>query len=196
MSRIVENPQLKRLMLLFAVSGLLATTANYACLPDVCADLKTAELRTTEELDEHRIETLRQALGRHGMALSGAQQALLAGDGKLLGLVTLDRPVKHPDGTVEMPEGWLPEVAEGHPWASPLTPSDDAFYSFFEERILKARLYDPENPEHAAWAKAYLAKSRSNDPEFIGWTYANRTECAKMKFDAKGTMQRPDASRL
>jgi hypothetical protein len=87
----------------------------------------------------------------------------------------------------------LPTIPAGHPWASDLSPSDDAFYSFFEERIVRAGLFDPENPQHMQWANAYLAKQNSTDPDFIGWTYANRTECAKIKYDAKGTMAPTDA---
>lgn len=188
-----KNPQFQRLMFLFAISGLVAATANYACLPDVCADLKTAEFRTMDEVNAFRIETLNEALSRQGLGLNDSQRLNLASGAMVPGLAKLDRPVKHPDGTVEMPQDWLPAVPEGHPWGSALTPADDAFYSFFEERILKARLYDPENPQHVEWAKAYLAKSRSNDPDFIGWTYANRTECAKIRYDARGTMAPVDA---
>jgi hypothetical protein len=188
-----KNPQFQRMMFLFAIAGLVAATANYACLPDVCADLKSAQYRTTEDVTAFRIRTLNEALTNDGISLDANQRLTLKTQGKLLGLAKLSQPVKHPDGTIEMPENWLPAIPDGHPWASQLTPADDAFYSFFEERILKARLYDPENPQHVEWSKAYLAKSRSNDPDFIGWTYSNRTECAKIRYDAKGTVAPTDA---
>ena len=47
---------------------------------------------------------------------------------------------------------------------------DDVYFSFFENRLLRRRLFDPENPEHMAGAKAYLAKANSNDPSFTSWT--------------------------
>ncbi|MDX2021839.1 MAG: hypothetical protein SF187_16500 [Deltaproteobacteria bacterium] len=183
-----KHPQFQRLMFLFAIAGLVAATANYACLPDVCADLKTAEFRTMDEVNSYRIRTLNEALSQDGLSLNENQRLTLKTQGKLLGVAKLGQPVKHPDGTIEMPANWLQPLPEGHPWASKLTPADDAFYSFFEERVLRPRLYDPENPQHVEWANAYLAKSKSNDPDFIGWTYANRTECSKIRYDAKGTM--------
>ncbi len=183
-----KHPQFQRLMFLFAISGLVAATANYACLPDVCADTKTAEFRTMDELNQYRIATLSEALGSGNLSLSESQG--IKGQGMA---AKLNRPVKLSDGSVDMPADWLPAIPEGHPWGSALTPSDDAFYSFFEERIVRARLFDPSNPQHMEWAQAYLAKTRSNDPEFIGWTYANRTECAKIRYDAKGTMAPVDA---
>ena len=188
-----KNPQFQRLMFLFAISGLVAATANYACLPDVCADLKSAQFQRMDQVNEYRIRTLNEALAIDGVSLDANQRVALKTQGKLLGVAKLTQPVKQPNGTIEMPADWLPAIPEGHPWGSALTPADDAFYSFFEERILKARLYDPENPEHVQWAKAYVAKSASNDPDFIGWTYANRTECAKIRYDAKGSVARTDA---
>lgn len=182
-----KHPQFQRMMFLFAISGLVAATANYACLPDVCADLKTAQFRTMDEVSAFRIRTLNEAMVNDAISLDNSQRLTLKTQGKLLGIVKLTAPVKHPNGTIEMPENWLPAIPEGHPWGSELTPADDSFYSFFEERILKARLYDPENPQHVQWAKAYVAKSSSNDPDFIGWTYANRTECSRIKYDATGT---------
>jgi hypothetical protein len=119
--------------------------------------------------------------------LSPDQQKALARDGKLFGVVKLERPVKHPNGEVEMPRGWLSDVPEGHPWRKNLTPGDDAYYSFVEERLFKARLYDPQNPEHRKAAEAYLEKVNGDDPRFVGWTFAVRTECPKKKLDAPGT---------
>ena len=181
-----KHPQFQRLMFLFAISGLIAATANYACLPEVCADSKTAEFTSMDELNKYRVATLNEAL-RSGSEQSSpsAQNADVSSK--------LTHPVKLPDGSIQMPADWLPAIPEGHPWASALTPSDDAFYSFFEERIVRARLFDPSNPQHVEWAQAYLAKSRSNHPEFVGWTYANRTECSKILYDAAGTMGRVDA---
>jgi hypothetical protein len=187
-----KNPQFQRLMFLFAIAGLVAATANYACLPDVCAELKTAEYRTPEDLNAFRIRSLNEALSADGISLDANQRLVLKTQGKLLGVAKLDQPLKHPDGTIEMPANWLPAIPDGHPWGAQLSPSDDAFYSFFEERILRAKLYDPSNPQHVEWAKAYLEKSRSNDPDFIGWTYANRTECAKIRYDAKGSVATTD----
>jgi hypothetical protein len=184
---------LQRLMFLFAIAGLVAVTADFACLKDVCADLKQAEFRTMEDLQANRIDSLEAALSRSNLALPGDKLTELRQRGHLFGVLKLDRPVKHPDGTVELPTGWLPELPEGHPWAGKLTPADDAFYSFFEERIVKAKLFDPTNAEHMSWAQAYLAKQQTKSPEFMGWTYASRTSCDKLKYDAAGTKPPPDA---
>ena len=189
-----KHPQFQRLMFLFAISGLVAATANYACLPDVCADTQTAEFRSMDELNRYRIATLNEVLASGNPSLGDNENSTLKATGKLAGLAAkLNRPVKLADGSVEMPPDWMPAVPEGHPWGSALSPSDDAFYSFFEERIVRARLFDPSNAQHVEWAEAYLAKSRSNDPEFVGWTYAKRTECSKIRYDAAGSMARPDA---
>lgn len=178
-------PQLHRLMFVFAGAALVAAAANFACLEDVCADLKTAEFRTMEDIEAMRVLTLAEALREAGL---DQPAGLKAGGGTDLAK-QLDRPLKLPNGEIEIPLGYLPDIPADHPWAQELNPSDDAFYSYFEERILRPRLYDPENPKHQDWARAYLDKSRSNSPEFIGWTYANRTECGKSKFDAMGTCQ-------
>lgn len=188
-----KHPQFQRLMFLFAISGLVAATANYACLPEVCADTKTAEFRTMDEINAHRVVTVNEALAAGNLSLSDDERATLKTRGVVPGLAArLNRPVKLPDGTIDTPKDWLPAIPEGHPWGSELSTSDDAFYSFFEERIVKGQMFDPANPKHVEWAEAYLAKSRSNDPEFIGWTYANRTECAKIRYDAKGSTAQTD----
>lgn len=194
----LKQTQIQRLMFLFAIAGLFAVTADFACLEDVCAESKSGAFRTEEDIASTRIETLKEALLRSGVDLTAEQSATLSRDGQLVGVVKLDRPVKHPNGTVEMPAGWLPAVPEGHPWAGKLTPADDAFYSFVEERILKARVYDPANPEHATAVKAYLAKAQSTSPEFVGYSLAgSRTECAKKKRDARGVgVPDADASAL
>jgi hypothetical protein len=176
-------------MFLFAIAGLAAVTADFACLEDVCApDMQQAQFRSMDEVRKFAVETLDQALLRSGVTLSDAQRLQLTKTGQLTGVVKLDRPVKHPNGTVEMPAAWLPEIPEGHPWRLKLTPADDAFYSFVEERIIKSRLYDPTNPDHAAAIDAYLRKANSSSPDFVHWTYAGgRTECPMKKNDAAGT---------
>jgi len=180
-------------MILCSILGLIAATANYACLPDVCADLKSSDFHSMQDLQAQRIKTLREALGEQGVKLDSSAQLTLKKSGHLLGVAKSNLPIKHPDGTVEIGSAALPAIPAGHPWASELSASDDAFYSFFEERIVRAGLFDPENPQHMRWANAYLTKQNSADPDFIGWTYANRTECAKIKYDAKGTMAPIDA---
>ena len=188
-----KHTQIQRLMFLFAIAGLFAVTADFACLEDVCASMQTAAFTSKDQVMQHRIETLDQALARSGLQLSDQQRTMLKTNGQLFGLVKLDRPVKHPNGTVEMPKGWLPEIPEGHPWARKLTPDDDAFYSYVEERIIKPNLFDPENPDHVAAVEAYLRKAHSSSPQFVGWTYAGgKTECPKKMLDAYGTMA-PDA---
>lgn len=190
----LKHTQIQRLMFLFAIAGLFAVTADFACLEDVCAELKTGEFRTMDQITRNRVETLDEAVRRSGVQLNGDQVATLARDGQLFGIVKLDRPVKHPNGAVELPKGWLPAIPDGHPWGSTIRPGDDAFYSWFEERVLKARLYDPANAEHKKLAQAYLSKANSASPEFTGYTYAgNRTECAKKKNDAFGSMGPTDA---
>jgi hypothetical protein len=90
-----------------------------------------------------------------------------------------------------MPKGWLPAIPAGHPWGQKLTPADDAFYSYVEERIIKPNLFDETNPDHVKAIDAYLAKANSSNPRFVGWTYAGgKTECPKKMADAGA---RPDA---
>jgi hypothetical protein len=185
----LKRTQIQRLMFLFAIGGLFAVTADFACLEDVCADMKSAGFTSMDAVLTHRIETLKEGLARSGIVLNEAQSKKLQSEGQLLGVVKLDRPVKHPNGTVEMPKGWLPEIPEGHPWRAKLTPSDDAFYSFVEERIIKARLFDPANADMVTAVDAYLKKATSRSPKFVGWTYqGGRTECQKKVLDAFGTM--------
>jgi hypothetical protein len=185
----LKHTQIQRLMFLFAIAGLFAVTADFACLEDVCAEDRAAAFTSLDAVLKHRVELLDQALLRSGVALTDGQRAKLKTDGQLLGMVKLDRPVKHPNGTVEMPRNWLPEIPAGHPWRTQLTPADDAFYSFVEDRIIKADLYDPTNPEHVSAIRAYLEKAHSSSPRFVSWTYAGgRTECAKKTLDAPGTL--------
>jgi len=185
----LKRTQIQRLMFLFAIGGLFAVTADFACLEDVCADMKSAAFTSMDAVLTHRIETLKEGLARSGVVLNDAQANKLKSDGQLFGVVKLDRPVKHPNGAIEMPKGWLPEIPENHPWRAKLTPSDDAFYSFVEERIIKARLFDPENADMVAAVDAYLKKAHSRSPQFVGWTYqGGRTECPKKVLDAFGTM--------
>lgn len=158
--------------LLLGLGGLLAVSAQFACSDTKCETSRSGYFTSMSDIEQNRIETFATALGRQGVVLSPAQNATLARDGQLFGVLRLDRPVKHPSGAVEMPEGWLPEIPEGHPWAKALSPSDDAFYSWFEERIVDARLFDPANPQHVEWANAYLAKVHGGE-SFVGWSYAN-----------------------
>jgi hypothetical protein len=189
----LKHTQIQRLMFLFAIAGLFAVTADFACLEDVCAEDRTAAFTSMDAVLQHRVELLDHALLRSGIALTDVQRAKLQNDGQLLGVVKLDRPVKHPNGAVEMPRGWLPEIPAGHPWRAKLTASDDAFYSFVEDRIIKANLFDPTNPDHVAAIQAYLDRAHSSSPKFVSWTYAGgRTECPKKVLDAPGTMA-PDS---
>jgi hypothetical protein len=189
----LKHTQIQRLMFLFAIAGLFAVTADFACLEDVCAEDRAAAFTSLDAVMQHRIELLDHALLRSGVTLSDGQRAKLAAQGQLFGMVKLDRPVKHPSGAIEMPRDWLPEIPAGHPWRTHLTPADDAFYSYVEDRIIKADLYDPTNKEHVAAVEAYLAKAHSSSPKFVSWTYAGgRTECPKKVLDAPGTMA-PDA---
>ncbi len=177
------SSQIHRLTFLLAIAGLLTISADFACLSDYdCPSERAAGYHSLEDIQAQRIETLDEALTRRGTFLSVERKAALSRDGHVLGaLAPLDRPLRHPDGTVEMPEGWLPDLPAGHPWAARLTPSDDAFYSWFEERILDAKLYDPASPQHVAFAEAYLAKQSSASPHFQAWTFASTTECPKKK---------------
>jgi hypothetical protein len=190
----LKRTQVQRLMFLFAIAGLFAVAADFACLEDVCAENQQAQFSSAQVIDQHRVLRLADALARSRITLTDAQQTRLARQGQLFGLVPLDRPVKHPDGAIEMQPGYLPQIPAGHPWGTRLTPADDAFYSFVEERIIKPNLYDPDNPEHAAAIKAYLDKAHSGSPKFVGWTYAgSKTECPRKMGDAPGTMAPGDA---
>jgi hypothetical protein len=181
----LKHIRIQRLSLFFAIAGLFALSADFACLADVCAEMTSAQFKTMDEVLAHQIETLDQGLQRSGIELTPASKTRLAKEGRLVGVVKLDRPVKHPNGFVELPRNWLPEIAENHPWRNKLTPADDAFYSYVQERIIKAKLFDPQNREHVVAVDAYLAKARSKSPDFVNWTYAgNRTECEKMKQDS------------
>ena len=115
-------------------------------------------------INKDRIRTLEEGLAAAGQSLTPDQRETLAREGQLFGVVKLTVPVKHPNGAVEMPAGWLKAIPEGHPWAKPLTPADDAYYSFVEERIFRSKLFDPANPEHQKAANAYLAKVGSEGP--------------------------------
>jgi hypothetical protein len=178
--------QLQRLMFLAAVAGLFAVSADFACLAKVCAEDSSGAYRTRADIDQERIRTFNEALAQTGTALTPEQQQTLTRQGQLFGVVKLDRPVKHPNGAVEMPANWLAPIPEGHIWARPLTPADDAYYSFVEERIFRAKLFDPSNPAHKQAAAAYLNRIEKNQG-FIGWTTESRTECEKIKLDARGT---------
>lgn len=184
----LKHTQIQRLMFLFAIAGLFAVTADFACLEDVCAEDTTAAFTSMDAVMKHRIETLDEALARSHVALTDAQRSKLKADGQLFGVLKLDRPVKHPNGAVETPNGYLPAIPVGHPWGGKLTPADDAFYSYVEERIIRSNLFDPKNKEHVAAVDAYLKKANSTSPKFVGWTYAGgRTECPKKMADAAGT---------
>jgi hypothetical protein len=187
-----RSRHVQRLMFLFAVAGLFAVTADFACLEDVCADSQTGAYHSMGAIMKDRIRTLDEGLAAAGQTLSPDQKAALARDGQLLGVVKLTQPVRHPNGAIEMPQGWLKAIPENHPWAKKLTPADDAFYSFVEERIFRSKLFDPANPEHVTAANAYLAKVNGKTPEFLGWTAESRTECEKIKTDAKGNSQSED----
>jgi hypothetical protein len=185
----LKHPQIQRLMFLFAIAGLFAVTADFACLEDVCAEQTTGAFTSMDAVLKHRIESLDEALNRSGISLSDSQRSKLKADGQLFGVVKLDRPVKHPNGAIETPVGYLPVIPVGHPWGSKLTPADDAFYSFVEERIIKTNMFDPQNKEQADAVAAYLTKVNSTSPQFVGWTYAGgRTECPKKMLDAAGTV--------
>lgn len=164
----------QRLMFLLGIGGLAAGLANIGCLEDVCADTKEAAFRSMDDIRAMQIAVAEQGLGGE------------LGDRNAQSL-RINRPVKDPDGTVVMPPEWLPPIPADHPWNNVTGPESDAFYSYFEERVLRPMLYDDSNPTHRQWAKLYLEKSRSADPEFPAYTYAERTSCAKEKFDAAGT---------
>lgn len=170
----MRSRQLQQFMLLVGLCGLFTVSAQFACGDESCGAERGATFTSMDELNQNRIETFGEAIARQGVILTDLQRSALDKDGQLFGALKLDRPIKHGNGAVEMPEGWLPEIPEGHPWAKPLTPADDAFYSWFEERLVDARLFDPSNPVHADWANAYLAKAASNGT-FTGWSYANAT---------------------
>ncbi len=172
----MRSRQLQQFMLLIGLCGLLTVSAQFACSDDNCSAARQGAFTSLDELNQNRIEAFGEALARQGVVLADAQRESLARDGQLLGAIKLDRPIKHPNGTIEMPDGWLPEIPEGHPWAKPLTPADDAFFSWFEERIVDARLFDPTNGLHVEWANAYLAKVTAGG-NFMGWSYATGTSC-------------------
>jgi hypothetical protein len=189
-----KHTKMKPLMFFCGIGLLFAVSADFACLEDVCAESSSAAFTSRDQILAHRIETLDEAMARTEVRLDETQKQTLKTKGQLLGLVKLDRPVKHPSGKIEMPKGWLPEIPAGHPWGQKLTPADDAFYSYVEERIIKPRLYDPQNAEHVAAVEAYLQKANSSNPTFVGWTYAGgKTECPKKVLDAFGTKDPPDA---
>jgi len=174
----MRSRQLQQFMLLLGMCGLLTVSAQFACdSSTTCATPRGAYFTSMDELNQNRIENFDQAVVRQGVVLTDAQRTALGRDGQLFGALKLDRPIKHVNGAVEMPNGWLPEIPEGHPWAKPLTPGDDAFYSWFEERIVDARLFDPTNPTHMDWARAYLDMGAKGGT-FTGWSWAAAT-CAK-----------------
>lgn len=188
-----KHTKIQRLMFLCGIAMLFAVSADFACLEDVCAP-DSAGFTSRDQVLTYQIETLHDAMARKGFEMDASQKAELKAKGQLVGAMKLDRPVKHPNGTVEMPPNWLPAIPAGHPWGQKLTPADDAFYSFVEERIIKPRLYDPTNADHQAAVDAYLVKATSSNPKFVGWTYAGgKTECPKKVLDAAGTFA-PDGA--
>ena len=185
-----RSRHVQRFIFLFAVAGLFAVSADFACLDDICADSQTGAYRSMGEINKERLLSLDEALARSGQKLSPEQRSTLVREGQLFGAANISQPVKHPNGAIEMPAGWLNEIPAGHPWRRALSPSDDAYYSFVEERIFRAKLFDPSKAEHMQAASAYLAHVGAGK-EFIGWSAESRTECEKIKYDARAATPDP-----
>ena len=69
-----HSRQVQRLMFLFAIAGLFAVTADFACLEDVCADSQTGAYRTMGDIAKERIRTLDEALAESGVTLTPDQR--------------------------------------------------------------------------------------------------------------------------
>lgn len=187
--------QTKPLLFFLGLLGLGVVVIPLGCLEDVCGspEQQKAAFTSAEALAATRIQKLSEAMAQQGIELDDSQKRQLRQVGHLQGVVKLQRPVKHPDGTIEMPRGWLPAIPEGHPWREKLTPRDEAYYSYVEERIFRAKLYDPENPEHVIAAEAYLGRAERGQA-FEGWTYAVRTECPKKPCKNQAVCSKLDAA--
>jgi len=97
----------------------------------------------------------------HAITLTTAQQTKLTNTGDLVGDLTLDRPVKFPDGKVDMPKGWLPALPTDSPWITTPATTDATFAAWFEVRVVDPLLYDPADASHRTWATAYLKQVSS-----------------------------------
>src|SRR5438094_102760 len=100
--RMLNRTQVQRLMFLFAIAGLFAVAADFACLQDVCGETQQAQFTSLGMINEHRVLSLADALASAKITLDQGQRARLKKEGQLFGVAPLARPVKHPNGAVEM----------------------------------------------------------------------------------------------
>lgn len=151
---------------------LLAMTATYAACGGGTSEvqydcLRNARYRSIAEIEAKQIMLFADWLDAHGIVLTSAQQSRLDANGNLVGEFVVDRPVKHADGTVEMPDGWLPSLPADHPWQTPPASDDALFAAWFEVRIVDPLLYDPAVAQHIAWAGQYLLLTGSAGDDVI-----------------------------
>src|SRR5688572_2517693 len=88
----------QRLMFLFAIAGLFAVSADFACLDDVCAEGTSAKYTTLDDINKDRIRSLDETLTDQGIVLTPDQRQKLSAEGKLFGVAKLSQPVLHPNG--------------------------------------------------------------------------------------------------
>jgi hypothetical protein len=114
-------------------------------------------LSTDEEFYERRIQTFAEALKEADLKVSPIGAEIMAQGKALVGLIDLSRPLKHPNGVVEVPRGLYEEVDsfarnqtdERLPWA----------LRFLEARV-EFGLFNPELRTHRAIMKDYLEYRR------------------------------------
>jgi hypothetical protein len=116
-------------------------------------------LRSDEEFYERRIATFEDALESVELELSPRGEELIAEGKALVGLTGSLRPVLHPNGVVETPDGFTEEMETyaleqtdpGLPWA----------FRMLEARV-EFGLFNPELRTHRAMMKDYLEFQRRN----------------------------------
>ena len=112
-----HSRQVQRLMFLFAIVGLFAVTADFACLEDVCADSQMGAYRTMGDISKERIRTLGEALAeqRRGpdarIRSTRSSGTVSCSEWPSWTARSSTRTVE-----VEMAANWLPPIPEGHPW--------------------------------------------------------------------------------
>ena len=128
---------------------------------------RPAQFSSQSQLEAHRVMELDEFLDTTKTELSALQQNLLAAQGHLIGELEIHRPIKHPNGEVEQPVGWLEVLPEGHPCKKPPAVDDPTFAAWFEIRIIDPLLYDPSEEIHREWGMRYLQLVHPDDEGIV-----------------------------
>lgn len=128
---------------------------------DTCE--RPPKYRTQDELELHEILKFEDWLSQTGTVLTSEQTDRLNQTGDLVGVFTaeLTKPVKFPNGLIDMPAAYLPSLPNGHPWNDPMTADNTGsfpktFPAYFEVRVVDPFLLDLDRYDHVEWSEAYL----------------------------------------